>query len=82
MAKYGFKLNKKGVGELLKSQDIAREIKTYADGVQNAAGEEYEVAEFVTRQRVGYRVNAGTPHAYYSNLKHNTLEKALGTVRK
>lgn len=82
MAKYGFKLNKKGVGELLKGQGAANVCKSYADGVASAAGDGYAVTQFTTKQRVGYRVNADTPHAYYSNLKHNTLEHALGTVRE
>lgn len=82
MAKYGFKLNKKGVGDLLKGQGAANVCKSYADGVASAAGEGFTVTEFATKQRVGYHVSAETPKAYYSNLKHNTLEHALGTVRK
>lgn len=32
----------------------------------------------VGAKRVRAKVKASTPHAYYSNLKHNTLMKALG----
>lgn len=82
MARQGFKLNKAGVRQLLKSGEIGGVCKEYAEGVRSAAGDGYTVTEFMTKQRIGYHVSADTPHAYYSNLKHNTLEHAIGTVRK
>lgn len=70
-------LNKEGVRELLKSQEVMNECKKHASDIAERAGEGYEVSTYTGKNRANARVRAATPHAYYSNLKHNTLLKAL-----
>lgn len=82
MSRVKFELNRDGVKELLKGAEMQGIIKDYAQQVQGAAGDGYE-AEMVTgANRVWATIKAGTAHAYYSNLKHNTLLKALGSINK
>lgn len=76
-----FVLNRAGVRELLQSQEMATICTEAAQKVAaNAShdGLEYEVSTMVGKNRVNARVSPGSIHAYFSNLKHNTLLKALG----
>lgn len=77
-----FKLDSKGVRDLLKSSEAKEVCKPYADRVLAFAGEGYSEEEYSGKYRDGYAVKVETPHAYYSNLKHNTLEKAIGGAKK
>lgn len=82
MSKVRIELNRQGVAELLKSPEMQGIINDYGQQVQNAAGDGYE-AEMVTgANRVWATIKAANAHAYYSNLKHNTLLKALGSIKK
>lgn len=76
MGKTKFKLNYKGVGELLRSEEMQGVINEYGDNVLNRVGGEYKMDQLVEKRCV-VRIKPGTPHAYYSNLKHNSLLKAL-----
>lgn len=86
MGKFKFKLDKKGVESLLKSQGAASLVEPYADAVQGAAGDGYEKKQYVTREknggRVGYVVYPATPKAVASNNKNNTLVKAMGAAKR
>lgn len=75
---FKFELNSAGVSELLNCSEIKNVCMEYAENVRNTCGDGYEVQEYSGKYRSGARVHAATPHAYYSNLKHNTLLKALG----
>lgn len=78
MSNVKFELNRAGVRELLQSAEMKSVIDDYVNQVQKRAGDEYEAVVKTGATRVSGTVRAATPHAYYSNLKHNTLLKALG----
>ena len=78
MNKVKLELNRSGVRELLQSSEMAGSCEDYASQIQQRAGEGYEMTVKTGKNRVVATVRAATPHAYYSNLKHNTLLKALG----
>lgn len=82
MDKVKFRLNKKGVGDILKGNGARNVCRSCAEKIQANVGDGWVLGEFTTAQRVGVSVKADTPQAYYSNLKHNKLEQAIGTVRK
>ena len=84
MSDFRFELNYAGVGELLKGEAMQGILKDYAQQVQGrcSAGsvspEEFGVETKVRGSRAVATVKAATPHAYRSNLKHNTILKAVG----
>ena len=75
MNDFEFKLNYEGIGQLLKSDELKQICEEKARSVLDACGEGYELETKMGAKRVRAKVKA---HAYYSNLKHNTLMKALG----
>ena len=77
MAKVDFKLNPEGVNELLNTSELMEYMQKIGDGVATRAGEGYAADTRPGEKRAHTFVKATTPHAYYSNLKHNTLLKAL-----
>lgn len=81
-----FKLNKPGVEAFLKSAKIQSEMNDRAQAVASSAGVGYEIRDYVTHEKNGGRagclVYADTPEAYYSNLKNNTLLKALKAAKR
>lgn len=80
--KVRFELNRDGVKELLRSSEMQSIIQECGSAVQNAAGEEYECEIKTGANRCWATISAASPHAYYSNLKHNTLLKALRGVKR
>lgn len=72
------KLNSAGIRELLKSQAMADECMTVARGIQQRAGEGYEVQSRNYPERTGAAVVAVTKEAIQDNLDNNTLLRALG----
>lgn len=84
MSDVRFDLNRAGIGELLKGEAMQGILESYAEQVRNrctygsAGPEEYEVDTRVRGTRAVATVRAATPHARNSNLKNNTLLKALG----
>lgn len=84
MSNVRFELNTAGVGELLRSEAMQEILSDYAEQVRGrcTAGEvgveEYETSTSVRGTRAVSTVRAATYHARNSNLKHNTLLKALG----
>ncbi len=79
MSKYEFKLNTQGVRELLKSGAVQSMCSEYASQTLNACGDGYESKTQIGKNRASAVIYPATPHAHYSNLKHNTLLKALGS---
>lgn len=80
MAKgFEFKLNRAGVRELLQSSEMRGIIEDKAKAVQATAGEGFEMEVNTMPTRVVAHIHADTPKAYYTNMKHNTLLKALGS---
>lgn len=84
MSNIRFEMNTAGVGELLRSDAMQGILADYAEQVRsrctagNVGTEEYEAATQVRGTRAVATVRAATPHARNSNLKYNTLLKALG----
>lgn len=86
MSKVKIELNSAGIQALLKSQEIMGKVEDVAHRVCDVAvessGRSYEVDATIGARRGWASVKAADAHAYYSNLKHNTLLKALGSVKE
>lgn len=65
--------------ELLKSEDVRKVLNEYAEKVLLNCGTKhnYQISTHNTKYRSVYRVETADKNAYYSNLHHNTLIKAL-----
>lgn len=77
MSKMKFKVDKKGIRELLKSDGIAGECEKKAALVANTAGDGYVQEKRNYPERTGYAVFPNEIKAVIDNQNHNTLEKAL-----
>lgn len=79
MSKFKFELNKEGVGELLKSEEMQEVLKSYAKQVARNAGPGFEPTTYVgkTRANVSVRVEAVTEQAEQDNYENNTLLRSL-----
>lgn len=78
MSKVKFELNRAGVQELLKSDEMAGICKQYANQVRGRCGDGYTVDTYSGKNRVNASVHASTSAARKDNLNNNTLLKALG----
>lgn len=74
--KYAFELNRAGVRELLRSDEMESVLIQYAQEVSRNAGEGYNVWKGSNRSNVSVR--AVTAKAEQDNLENNTLLKAVG----
>lgn len=63
--------------ELRHDPAIEAVVRDVANGIADRAGSGFEVEAGQNRSRVKYAVKAATPQAYRSNLKNNTLLKAM-----
>lgn len=77
MSKIDFKLDRKGVAELMKSASMQQVLKEHATGIKNRAGPGYEQDIHVGKNRANAMVWAATPHAHADNYEHNTLLKSV-----
>lgn len=77
MSKARIKLNRAGVRDLLRSEEMMDVCATVANTVAQKAGAGYEVNTHVGKNRVNAEVKAETFAARRDNLKNNTLLKAL-----
>ena len=77
MSKFIFKLNRKGVAELMKSQAMQDVLKEHATTIKNRAGDGYEQDIYVGKNRANAMVKAETFKAKKDNSKNNTLLKAV-----
>ena len=78
MSKSGFKLNRAGVGKLLRSQEMMGVCEEFANGIRSKCGEGYEVTTHRGKGRVNASVYAKTVEARQENAENNTLLKAMG----
>lgn len=62
---------------MLKSSEVASVCTGYAAGIAAAAGDGFAVERRSYPERTGAAVYAATPKAVRSNLKHNTLLRAM-----
>lgn len=83
MAKLHIKLNRRGVRELLKSQEIMDECVRIAQQKANEAGSGY-VADsgYVGKTRASAMVYPSSAAARQDNYHNNTLLKAFGGAMK
>ena len=79
--KTGFELDKKGVRELLKSDEMVNCLQGYADQVRQVAGNGYRTNRYYGKNRPNVEIYASTKKAKSDNAKNNTLLKALGSAR-
>ena len=77
MNNFKFKLNSKGVQELLKSPEMQSILAEYANDVAERAGVGYEARYHVGKKRAYANVYAETAEAKRDNLDNNTLLKSL-----
>ena len=77
MAKNTFKLNYKGVGELMKSEAMQTVLNEYATSIKNRCGDGYEQDIYIGKTRANAMVSATTYQARRDNLKNNTILKAV-----
>jgi len=77
MSKTQFKLNRKGVADLMKSAEMQEVLKGYATGIKNRCGDGYEQDMYVGKNRANAMVRASTYQARKKNLENNTLLKAV-----
>lgn len=71
------KLNRQGVRDLLRSDEVEAACKELADGISLRAGAGYEVDSRKGRNRAIAEVRAVTDKAKRDNLNHNTLLKVM-----
>lgn len=82
MGRIEFKLDPKGVNELLNWDSVQETTQKLGEGVAMRANAELGEDGYAADTRAGEKrahtfVKATTAHAYYHNLKHNTLLEAL-----
>lgn len=77
MAKFEFKLNREGVGQLLKSSEMQTVLDGYAGDIRQRAGEGYEHNVQVNEGRAHAMVWAESYQAKAENAENNTLLKAV-----
>lgn len=77
MSKLKFKLNRKGVAELMKSKEMQEVLREYATNIKNRCGEGYEQDMHIGKNRANAMVSAATQQAKSDNLKNNTILKAV-----
>lgn len=78
MSNVRFKLNSKGVQELLKGSAMQSILMEDARSIAGRAGEGYFSETRVYKKRAVGRAYAGTSEAIHDNYENNTLLKALG----
>ncbi len=77
MSRIEFKLNRKGVSELMKSEPMQAILKEKASGIVARCGIGYKSDLHVGRNRANAMVSADTYQAKADNLKNNTILKAV-----
>lgn len=77
MSKFIFKLNRKGVAELMKSQEMQDVLSKHAKTIKKRAGDGYEQDIYVGKNRANAMVKAESFKARKDNSENNTLLKAV-----
>lgn len=77
MAKVELKLNKKGVRELLRSDEMKSICEEHANNALSKLGAGYSVSSMVGQNRANASILAETYEAKKENAEHNTILKAL-----
>ena len=77
MSKMQFKLNRKGVADLMKSEEMQTILKDIADNALDSLGEGYKSDLRVGKNRANAMVYADTYQAKKDNLENNSILKAV-----
>lgn len=77
MSKVKIELNKKGVRQLLRSQEMKQICEEHAEAIRGRCGEGYEVSTYTGTNRVNASVYTATYEARKDNSDNNTLLKGL-----
>lgn len=80
MGQIKIELDSNGISEILRSEEAREKVAEKAQEVCSRAqsgGLEYGTDTIIGPHRAVARVYPASIHAYYSNLKNNTLLKAL-----
>lgn len=72
-----FELNRQGVKELLRSDEMAKTLESYASKALSTLGDGYESSTYVGKNRVNVAISAATAKAAKDNLENNSILKAL-----
>lgn len=78
MSKIKFELDRAGVGELLKSNEMMQLCAEEAITVKGKVGDGYKVTAYRGKTRVNASVHAETAKAKKECYEENTLLKAVG----
>lgn len=81
MARIQFDLNRKGVGDLLKSPEVRRDLERRARAIAAQAGPGHEVATETPGTRVRVTVTTATTQARLNEARHSTLSRAVEAGR-
>ncbi|RGD72911.1 hypothetical protein [Anaerofustis stercorihominis] len=80
---FKFKLNSKGVKDLMKSNRMQSICQENANSIISATGRtDYKSSVFRSATRVNVNVKPDSDEAYKDIMDNNTLEKAIQMVRK
>lgn len=77
MGNIQFKLNRKGVAELMKSEEMQEVLKGYATEITNKCGDGYRQDMYIGKNRANAMVSAATYQAIADNMRNNTILKAV-----
>lgn len=77
MGKMNFKLNRKGVADLMKSAEMQDVLKGYATEITNKCGDGYRQDMYIGKNRANAMVSAATYQAIADNMRNNTILKAV-----
>ncbi|MDI9468677.1 MAG: hypothetical protein QM296_00545 [Bacillota bacterium] len=75
--KFKFELNREGVGQLLKSEEMQAVLQGHASAMRDRCGEGYEDEVLIAPTRAIARVRAETAEARRDNAENNTALKAV-----
>lgn len=82
MSKVKVKLNRSGVGQLLKGAEVQELLGSIASDIRAKAGDGYEQDSYVGKRRANAMVYADSIRAKRDNLKNNTLVKAMRASKR
>ena len=80
MAKVRVELDREGVRALMRSEEMQKICRKYADAAQARLGDGYEVTEYTGKNRCNASIAAESFAARAENLKENKILKAVGSV--
>ena len=82
--KFKFVLNREGVRQLLKSNEIVDVMEEHAKiGVNNVASlKDYDIDNYFGTNRANVSISAKTKKGEKDNLNNNILLKALGSSKR